>query len=145
MIFDFQPDHSVSLDGSVEISPISRYENYEHCYGWITEGKLTATVSNMQFVTPLLADSISGTAKTDGVFRVALPNGRYNVTNFFQTDRRPIGVIANGISQKNQRRTSDDIIEQNYNITITAKQLTQIVYSKGRTWSWYGCRIQPID
>ncbi len=145
LIFDFQPDRSVALDDSVVISPISRYENYEHCYGWITEGKLTAAVSNRQFVTPLLADSISGTTKTDGVFRVALPNGRYNVTNFFQTDRRSIRVIANGISQKNQRRTNHDIIEQNYNITITEKQLTQIVYSKGRTWSWYGCRIQPID
>jgi len=145
LVFDFQPDQGPPLADSVVISPTSRYENHENCYGWITEGKLTGSLSGNNFSTPLLADAISGTTDTDGVFKVALPNGKYRVTNFFQTDLQPVGLIANGILKKNQDCVENGIFEQNYNITITEQQLIQIIYSKGKTWSWYGCYIQPIE
>jgi hypothetical protein len=97
-------------------------------------------------------NSISG--QEDGVFRVALPNGNYEVTCYFSADDSDepepleINLIANGEKQiqRLQIPVGNETIERRYNITITDEHLTQVIYTRGKgkykRWGWSGFSIQ---
>ena len=85
LVFDFQPKKGTAALNSISVSPMSKYENQAYQYGWLTEAKLTPSFQDEQ-PNPLFQDAITNATKTDGVFKVVLPNGRYHVTCFFWVD-----------------------------------------------------------
>ena len=96
----------------------------------------------------MFQNAITNTTKTDGVFKVVLPNGRYRVTCFFWVDNEnPISLIANSEKVIQNVRQTDitEVTQKVYTITITNQELIQIVYTTGQIWSWCGFKIQPID
>ena len=146
LVFDFHPQDTTAALNSISISPISKYENQAHQYGWLTEAKLTSSSQNEQ-PNPVFQNAITNTTKTDGVFKVVLPNGRYRVTCFFWIDNEnPISLIANSekVIQNLRQTDTTKVIQKVYTITITNQELIQIVYTTGQIWSWCWFKIQPI-
>jgi hypothetical protein len=100
-------------------------------------------------------NSISG--QEDGVFRVALPNGNYEVTCYFSADDSDepepleINLIANGEKQiqRLQIPVGNETVDRRYNITITDEHLTQVIYthekSRYQRWVWSGFTIRSTD
>ena len=94
-------------------------------------------------------DSVWG--KEDGVFRVALPNGVYEVTCYFranQTKPIEINLIANGQMKirKLQLQSPNKTLEQRYQISIIDERLTQVIFTRGKGgyqyWGWSGFSIK---
>ena len=94
-------------------------------------------------------DSVWG--KEDGVFRVALPNGVYEVSCYFcanQTKPIEINLIANGQMKirKLQLQSPNKTLEQRYQISIIDERLTQVIFTRGKGgyqyWGWSGFSIK---
>ena len=149
LAFDMQPE-----DGQTAPEHIAVYTDTDYTdgqYGWLTVSEKDDLESESEVPQPY-GDSIWG--KEDGVFRVALPNGSYEVTCYFSADdsEEPepleINLIANGEKriQRLQIPVGNDTIERRYNITITDEHLTQIIYTRGKgkykRWGWSGFTIQ---
>ena len=137
-------------DGQTAPDHIAIYEDTEYIdgrYGWLTQSEREEFLSESNLPEPY-RDSVWG--EEDGVFRVALPNGEYEVTCYFSSDGSEpleINLIANGDKKIKKLRISaeNETVERSYNVTITDERLTQVIYSGGRgryeRWVWSGCAI----
>ena len=147
--FDMQPEDGQTAPGYIAVHTDTDY--IDGRYGWLTQSEKDDLLSESEVPEPY-ADSIWG--KEDGVFRVALPNGNYEVTCYFRADdsEEPepleINLIVNGEKRIQRLRipVRSDTIERRYNITITDEHLTQIIYTRGKgkykRWGWSGFTIQ---
>lgn len=96
----------------------------------------------------LYQDNLWGEA--DGVFRVALPNGSYEVTCYFHAGviaPVEINLIANGEKRFQELRltSADAFAERQYTITITDERLTQIIYTQKKRWTWSGFTVKQLS
>ena len=144
--FDMQ-----SHDGQTAPDHIAVYDDTEYVdgrYGWLTRSEREEFLSESNLPEPY-RDGVWG--EEDGVFRVALPNGEYEVTCYFSSDGSEpleINLIANGEKKIKKLRlpTGNETVERSYNVTITDERLTQVIYSGGRgryeRWGWSGCTIK---
>lgn len=142
--FDMQPHDGQTTPGYIAVYEDTGYTDGR--YGWLTQSERDDFKSESEVPQPY-QDNIWG--KEDGVFRVALPNGMYEVTCYFSTgESEPleINLIANGEKQvkRLQIPVGNETIDRRYNITITDKQLTQVIYTHGKRWGWSGFTIQSV-
>ena len=147
--FDMQPDDGQTAPGHIAVQADTVYTDGQ--YGWLTESEREALENGSEFPQPY-EDSIWGTE--DGVFRVALPNGAYEVTCYFsasESEPLEVNLIAGGEKQIRRLRIpiGNETLEKRYNITITDEHLTQVIYTRGKgdhkRWGWSGFTIQSTD
>ena len=153
--FDMQPEDGQTAPGHIPVYVNTTYSDGK--YGWLTVSGRENSQNKFRVTQPY-TDSILG--KEDAVFRVALPNGRYEVICYFsaniadEEDRAEpleVNLIANGKKQiqRLQVPVGNETIDRRYNITITDEHLTQVIYTrvKGRynRWGWSGFTIQSTD
>ena len=147
--FDMQPDNRQAAPGHIAVHADTVYTDGR--YGWLTESERD-DFENKSEVSQPYEDSIWGAE--DGVFRVALPNGTYEVTCYFsasESEPLEINLIAGGEKQIQRLRipTDNETIEKHYTITITDEHLTQVIYTRGKgehkRWGWSGFTIQSTD
>ncbi len=145
LAFDMQPNNAETALGHIAIYKDTVYEDGR--FGWFTQSEKHGL--NSSAGTQPYSDSITG--EDDGVFRLVLPNGIYEVICYFNTtESEPIEInlIANGEHKIQQLQISDgyEKIQRRYNITITDEQLTQVIYTRGKggynRWAWSGFSIQ---
>ena len=96
----------------------------------------------------LYQDSLWG--EEDGVFRLALPNGTYEITCYFYAGviaPVDINLIANGEKkfQKLRLTSADEFAERRYTVTITNERLTQVIYTRKKRWVWNGFTITRLS
>ena len=96
----------------------------------------------------LYQDSLWG--EEDGVFRLALPNGTYEITCYFHAGivaPVDINLIANGENkfQKLRLDSGGESAERRYTLTITDERLTQIIYTQKKRWVWNGFRVKRLS
>ena len=153
--FDMQPEDSQTAPEHIPVDVDTTYTDGK--YGWLTVSERINSLNKFGVAQPY-TDSILG--KEDAVFRVVLPNGRYEVICYFsaniadEADRSEpleVNLIANGEKQiqRLQIPVGNETIDRRYNITITDEHLTQVIYTrvKGRynRWGWSGFTIQSTD
>ena len=147
--FDMQPGDGQTAPGHTAVQADTVYTDGR--YGWLTQSERDDSKSEFEIPQPY-QDSIWG--EEDGVFRVALPNGTYEVTCYFSADESEpleINLIANGEKRikRLQIPVGNEKIDKRYNITITDEHLTQVIYTRGKSgykrWGWSGCTIQSTD
>ena len=133
------PDHIAIYDDTVYT---------DGRYGWLTRSEREEFISEANLPEPY-RDSVWG--EEDGVFRVALPNGEYEVICYFSSSSSEpleINLVANGEKKIKKLRlpTGNETVERSYNVTITDERLTQVIYARGRRlykhWGWSGCAIK---
>ncbi len=92
----------------------------------------------------------------DGVFKIDLPNGPYQVKVQFASSPTPkpvrLNLIANGkkIISNQILPTQNELVSHSYTLEITDGQLTQIIYVKQEKrfeskWQWASCYIKRIE
>ena len=149
LAFDMQPENEQIAPRHLPVYVDTTYTDGR--YGWLTESEREDFENESEVLHPY-KDSIWGTE--DGVFRVALPNGTYEVTCYFSAnDSEPleINLIAGGEKQIQRLRipVGNETIERRYDITITDEHLTQVIYTRGKgkykRWGWSGFTIQSTD
>ena len=147
--FDMQPDDGQTASGRIAIHSDTVYTDGR--YGWLTESERD-DFENESEVSQPYEDSIWG--QEDGVFRVALPNGTYEITCYFSasaSEPLEINLIAGGEKQikRLQIPAGNETIERRYTITVTDEHLTQVIYTRGKgkhkRWGWSGFSIQSTD
>ena len=147
--FDLQPENGQTATRHIAVHPGTVYTDGQ--YGWLTESERDDFENGSEAPQPY-EDGIFGAE--DGVFRVALPNGTYQVTCYFTasgSEPLEINLIAGGEKQIQRLRipTGNKTIEKRYNITITDEHLTQVIYTRGKgkykRWGWSGFTIQSTD
>ena len=147
--FDMQPDDGQTAPEHIVIHTDTVYTDGQ--YGWLTQSERDA-FENGSEVSQCYEDSIWGAA--DGVFRVALPNGTYEVICYFsasESEPLEINLIAGGEKQIQRLRipAGNETIERRYSITITDEHLTQVIYTRGKgkykRWAWSGFTILSTD
>ena len=143
--FDMQPHDGQTAQGHIPVYADTVYTAGR--YGWLIESEREDFRSESEFQ-QAHRDGILG--EEDGVFRVTLPNGMYEVICYFSaTESEPleINLIANDEEQIKQLQipAGDGRIEKRYNITITDEHLTQVIYTRGKgeykMWGWSSCII----
>ncbi len=144
--FDMQ-----SHNGQTAPNHIAIYEDTVYTdgrYGWLTRSEREEFISEANLPEPY-RDSVWG--EEDGVFRVALPNGEYEVSCYFSSggsEPLEINLIANGEKKIKKLRipTGNETVERSYSVSITDERLTQVIYTRGRRhyerWGWSGCAIK---
>ena len=146
--FDLQPDDGQTAPGHIAVDTDTVYTDGQ--YGWLTQS-VREDFENESGVPQPYQDSIWG--KEDGVFRVALPNGTYEVTCYFsasESEPLEINLIANGEKPIKRLRIpmGSETTERRYNITVTNEHLTQVIYTRGKgkhkRWSWSGFSIRSM-
>ena len=152
--FDMQPEDGQTATGHIAVHADTVYTDGQ--YGWLTESErddfsISQTEGSEGSRFPY-EDSIWG--QEDAVFRVALPNGRYEVTCYFsasESEPLEINLIAGREKQIQRLRmpAGNQTIERRYNITITDEHLTQVIYTRGKgeykRWGWSGFSIRSTD
>ena len=86
----------------------------------------------------------------DGVFRITLPNGTYEITCYFYAGivaPVDINLIVNGERkfQKLRLTSADESAERRYTVTITDERLTQVIYTRKKRWVWNGFTIKRLS
>ena len=149
--FDMQPKEGQTASGYMPVYVDTTYTDGK--YGWLTVSAREDSQTESEVSQPY-TDSILG--KEDGVFRVALPNGTYEVTCYFSADEGDepepleINLIANDEKpiQRLQIPVGSETIERRYTITITNELLTQVIYTRGKgkykRWGWSGFSIRSM-
>ena len=147
--FDMQSLNGQTAPGHIAVFTDTVYT--DGGYGWITGSSREEFRSETEIPEPY-RDAVW--SKEDGVFRIALPNGRYEVTGYFcsgESAPHEINIIANGEKVIDNLRVpvGNEAVEKSYTITIGDGQLTQIIYTRGRgtyvRWIWNGCIIERVD
>ena len=147
--FDMQPHDGQTAPGHIAVNTDTVYTDGKH--GWLTQSERNDFKIGSEVPQPY-EDSIWG--KEDGVFRVALPNGMYEITCYFsggESEPLEINLIAGGEKQiqRLQIPVGNETIERRYTITITDEHLTQVIYTRGKgkhkRWGWSGFTIQSTD
>ena len=170
--FDMQPS-----DGKTELRHIPIYKDTGYTdgrYGWLSKSiqdvfktggggfelkywhtEDTKSVPDLRAVLGenepnllLYQDSLLG--EEDGVFRIALPNGTYEITCYFHAGvvaPVDINLIANGEKkfQKLRLTSADDVSEKQYTVTITDERLTQVIYTRKKRWVWNGFTVKQLS
>ena len=145
--FDLQPDDGQTATGHIAVYADTVYTDGQ--YGWLTKSE-REDFKNGSEVSQPYEDSIWGVQ--DGVFRVALPNGTYEITCYFsanESEPLEVNLIAGGEKQIQRLRipAGNETVERRYNITITDEHLTQVIYTRGKgehkRWGWSGFTIKP--
>lgn len=143
-----------SHDGQTASGHIAIYDDTVYTdglYGWLTQSDRDEFLSKADIPEPY-KDNVWG--EEDGVFRVALPNGKYEVTCYFSSggsEPLEINLIANGEKKIKKLRlpTGNETMEKSYNVTITDERLTQVIYTRRRGsykgWGWSGCTIKRLQ
>ena len=138
-------------DGQTAPGHIPVYEDTEYIdgrYGWLTRSEREGFIGESNLSEPY-RDSVWG--DEDGVFRVALPNGEYEVTCYFSSggsEPMEINLIANGekIIRRLRIPAGSESVERRFNVTIADERLTQVIYAGGtrdyKRWGWSGCAIK---
>ena len=157
LAFDMQPEDGQTAQGHIPVYVDTTYIDGK--YGWLTVSEREDSQRESGVSQPY-GDSILG--KEDGVFRVALPNGTYEVICYFSADEKneddeddepeplEINLIANDEKpiQRLQISPGNETVERRYNITITDERLTQVIYTRGRgkhkRWGWSGFSIRSM-
>ncbi|MCY4566942.1 MAG: hypothetical protein OXD49_01420 [Candidatus Poribacteria bacterium] len=149
--FDMQPKDGQTASGYIPVYVDTTYTDGK--YGWLTVSAREDSQSESEVSQPY-EDSILG--KEDGVFRIALPNGTYEVTCYFSADEGDepepleINLIANDEKpiQRLQIPIGNEMIERRYTIMITNELLTQVIYTRGKgkhkRWGWSGFSIRSM-
>ena len=96
----------------------------------------------------LYQDSLWG--EEDGVFRIALPNGTYEIRCYFHAGivaPVDINLIANGEKQFQKLRLTspNESAERRYTVTITDERLTQVIYTRKKRWVWNGFSVKRLS
>lgn len=96
----------------------------------------------------LYQDSLWG--EEDGVFRIALPNGTYEVSCYFYAGvvtPVDINLIANGEKKFRKLRltSANESAERRYTVTITDERLTQVIYTRKKRWVWNGFTVTRLS
>ena len=96
----------------------------------------------------LYQDSLWG--EEDAIFRLALPNGTYEVTCYFYAGivaPVDINLIANGEKQFQKLRltSANEAAQRRYTVTITDERLTQVIYTRKKRWVWNGFTIKRLS
>ena len=146
--FDMQPSDGQTALGQIPVYVDTVYTDGQ--YGWLTVSEKDDFKSESETSQPY-GDSILG--KDDAVFRVALPNGTYEVICYFSADASEepepleINLIANGEQRIQRLRipVGNETIEKRYDITITDEHLTQVIYTHGKRWGWSGFTIRSLS
>ena len=153
--FDMQPEEGQTAPGHIPVYVDTTYTDGK--YGWLTVSAREESQNKLGVAQPY-TDSILG--KEDAVFRVALPNGTYEVICYFsanivgEEDRAEpleVNLITNGEKQiqRLQIPVGNETIDRRYNITITDEHLTQVIYthekSRYQRWVWSGFTIRSTD
>ena len=153
--FDMQPEEGQTAPGHIPVYVDTTYTDGK--YGWLTVSAREESQNKLGVAQPY-TDSILG--KEDAVFRVALPNGTYEVICYFsanivgEEDRAEpleVNLISNGEKQiqRLQIPIGNETIDRRYNITITDEHLTQVIYthekSRYQRWVWSGFTIRSTD
>ena len=170
--FDMQPHDGETTQGHI---PIYRNTGYtDGQYGWISKSVQDAfktggggfelkywhtenpkSVPDIRRVLGendpnllLYQDSLWG--EEDGVFRIALPNGTYEITCYFHggvVAPVEINLIANGEKrfQKLRLTAANESAERRYTVTITDERLTQVVYTRKKRWVWNGFTVKRLS
>ena len=128
----YNPEEGQTATGYIAVHADTVYTDGQ--YGWLTESEREG-FKNESKVSQPYADSIWATE--DGVFRVALPNGTYEVTCYFSAnDSEPleINLIAGREHQIQRLRipAGNETVGRRYNITVTDEHLTQVIYTRGK-------------
>ena len=149
--FDMQPKDGQTASGYMPVYVDTTYTDGK--YGWLTVSARADSQRESEVSQPY-EDSILG--KEDGVFRVALPNGTYEVICYFSADEGDepepleINLIANDEKpiQRLQIPVGNETIERRYTIMITNELLTQVIYTRGKgkhkRWGWSGFSIRSM-
>ena len=147
--FDMQPEDGQTVPDHIAVHTDTVYTDGQ--YGWLTESERDNFENGSGVLQPY-EDSIWATE--DGVFRVALPNGAYEIICYFsasESEPLEINLIAGGEKQIQRLRipAGNETVERHYNITITDEHLTQVIYTRGKgehkRWGWSGFTIQSTD
>lgn len=172
LTFDLQPRDGEAVPEHISIYNDTAY--IDGLYGWISKSvqdefktggggfelkywhtEDTKSVRDIREVlavgepNPLLyQDSLWG--EEDAVFRLALPNGTYEVTCYFYAGivaPVDINLIANGEKQFQKLRltSANEAAERRYTVTITDERLTQVIYSRKKRWVWNGFTIKQLS
>jgi len=147
--FDMQPQNSQTAPDHI---PVLRDTVYiDGKYGWVTRSGRDGFRSEADIPEPY-RDIVWGIE--DGVFRVALPNGKYEVTCYFcsgGSEPQEINIIANNEKKIKKLKIprGNKTVERSYTITISDERLTQIIYTRGRgkykRWGWSGFTVERIQ
>ena len=168
LTFDMQPTDGTSADGHIPVYKDTGYTDGQ--YGWMSKSiqdvfktggggfelKYWHTedpkpVPNMRNISiedkPLYQDNLLG--EEDGVFRLTLPNGTYEITCYFHAGvvaPVDINLIANGEKkfQKLRLTSVDESAEKRYTVTITDERLTQVIYTRKKRWVWNGFTVKQL-
>ena len=144
-----QPDDGQTALGHIAIHADTVYTDGR--YGWLTQSERD-NFENESEVSQPYEDSIWG--QEDGVFRVALRNGTYEVTCYFRastSEPLEINLITGGEKQTKRLQipAGNETIERRYTITVTDEHLTQVIYTRGKgkykRWGWSGFSIQSTN
>ena len=172
LTFDMQPS-----DGEAALTDIAVYKDTGYTdgqYGWLSKSvhdrfktggggfeleywntkntksarntRNAVTEDDLNFL--LYQDSLWG--EEDGVFRIALPNGTYEITCYFHAGVGApveINLIANSEKkfQKLHLASADESLEKRYTVTITDERLTQVIYTRKKRWAWSGFTVKQLS
>ncbi len=119
-------------------------------YGWLTRSEREG-FENATATLPIYRSGVWGAE--DAVFRVALPNGTYQVTCYFSghaEEPLEMNLIANGERQIQRLRlpAGHRTVERRYTLTVSDEHLTQVIYTRGkgdyRRWGWSGFTVRAL-
>ena len=172
LTFDMQPH-----DGRTALGHIAVYRDTDYTdgqYGWVSKSvqdefrtggggfelkywhtEDTRSVQNIPNVSAedapnllLYQDNLWG--EEDGVFRISLPNGTYEITCYFHAGvvaPVEVNLIANGEQrfQKLRLASADESAQRRYTVTVTDERLTQVIYTRKKRWAWSGFTVKRLS
>lgn len=144
--FDMQPHNGQTTPGHIPIFSDTIYVDGK--YGWVTRSDRNEFRNEIDIPEPY-RDIIW--SETDGVFRIALPNGEYEIICYFcsaGSEAQEINIIANGEKKIKKLKIpgGNETSERSYIINVTDERLTQVIYTRGKgqykRWGWSGFSIR---
>ncbi len=167
--FDMQPTDGMTVEGHIPVYKDTGYTDGR--YGWMSKSiqdvfktggggfelkywhtEAPMSVPNVRNISvedrPLYQDNLW--SEEDGVFRLTLPNGTYEITCYFHAGvvaPVDINLIANGEKrfQKLRLTSADETAEKRYTVTITDERLTQVIYTEKKRWTWSGFTVKRLS
>ena len=161
--FDMQPDNAETAEGYHAIGRNIEYISGK--FGWVTQSPgpsdpLAGIIHNdgqgSKGIVPHARDCVWDTH--DAAFKLALPNGKYRVINYFcsaENAAHQVNLLANGkrVIEKLLVPAGEEIIEHSYTMDVTTGALTQVIYrpkkrvspkGKHNHWVWSGFTVEQL-
>ncbi len=152
--FDMQPPEGQTAEGYHAVHRNLGYVSGR--FGWKTQSPQSHHGGNAE-LSPDCRDSVWD--RHDAAFKLDLPNGRYRVTNIFCSAEdwgHQVNLLANGkrMIKKLIVPAGNETIEHSYEIEVTDKHLTQIIYRPNlrvpeagmhNHWVWNGFTVEQIS